>query len=56
MNNSRKNNFIKQFHVLIDNGEAVSRAVKVIKSQTKDFFILKYISAYQAAKESLSFS
>ncbi|BCD90307.1 hypothetical protein fh0823_04460 [Francisella halioticida] len=51
MSNSKKNDFIKQFHNLVDNGEDVFRAVKVIKSQTKDFFILKYISAYQAARD-----
>ncbi|WP_150468020.1 hypothetical protein [Francisella sp. SYW-9] len=56
MSNSEKNNFIKQFHDLVDNGEAVSIAVKVIKSQTRDFFVLKYVNAYQVAKESLNYS
>ncbi|MED7820395.1 MULTISPECIES: hypothetical protein [unclassified Francisella] len=54
MSTSEKNDFIKQFHARIDNGESVFQAVKIIKQQTRDFFILKYINAYQAAKASLN--
>ena len=55
MSNARKNNITKQFHNLADRGETVSTVVRIIKSQTGDFFILKYVNAYLVAKKSLNY-
>ena len=45
MNNSKKNNFIKQFHVLIDNGEAVSRAIQGMFFSCNVFIALLALAA-----------